>query len=63
MIIMRKTNIVQEIKIIAIHCFGFMFLVNPKMLKTIGFGYILFLAKSVLYALIVAGLVWKLKVQ
>ncbi|KAA0711389.1 T-cell receptor beta-2 chain C region [Triplophysa tibetana] len=37
--------------------------VNPKMLKTIGFGYILFLAKSMLYALIVAGLVWKLKVQ
>lgn len=29
--------------------------------KIFGFGYILFLAKSVLYALIVAGVVWKLK--
>ncbi|XP_051502430.1 uncharacterized protein LOC127411111 [Myxocyprinus asiaticus] len=34
---------------------------NPRSLNTFGFGYILFLSKSVLYALIMAGLVWKLK--
>ncbi|KAK2878625.1 hypothetical protein Q8A67_019416 [Cirrhinus molitorella] len=35
--------------------------VKPKGLKLIGFGYIIFLSKSLLYALIVAGVVCKLK--
>ncbi|RXN23175.1 T-cell receptor type 1 [Labeo rohita] len=34
---------------------------KPKGLKLLGFGYILFLSKSLLYALIVAGVVCKLK--
>uniref|UniRef100_A0A9J8AN07 Ig-like domain-containing protein n=1 Tax=Cyprinus carpio carpio TaxID=630221 RepID=A0A9J8AN07_CYPCA len=36
--------------------------VKPKGLKLLGFGYILFLSKSLLYALIVAGVVCKYKV-
>ncbi|XP_051578032.1 M1-specific T cell receptor beta chain-like [Myxocyprinus asiaticus] len=35
--------------------------VNLRSLNTVGIGYILFLSKSVLYALIVGGLMWKLK--
>lgn len=35
--------------------------VKPKGLKLLGFGYILFLSKSLLYALVVAGVVCKLK--
>uniref|UniRef100_A0A8C1DSH4 Ig-like domain-containing protein n=1 Tax=Cyprinus carpio carpio TaxID=630221 RepID=A0A8C1DSH4_CYPCA len=35
---------------------------QPKGLKLLGFGYILFLSKSLLYALVVAGVVCKLKV-
>lgn len=35
--------------------------VKPKGLKLLGFGYILFLCKSLLYALAVAGVVCKLK--